>query len=144
MELSARLFHCARCERQVMVCSDCDRGQHYCSRECSGAARKKSLHAASHRYQSSKRGKHHHADRQRRYRTRLKKVTHQGSPQPPSHDVLPPERKEPEWQRLLSSALEEIRCHFCRRHCSHFLRSGFINRYLPTKPTPTLAWPRGP
>ena len=26
----ARLFVCARCKRQVLICSRCDRGQEYC------------------------------------------------------------------------------------------------------------------
>ena len=32
----ARLFLCARCQRQVRVCSRCDRGQQYCGARCSG------------------------------------------------------------------------------------------------------------
>lgn len=144
MEISARLFHCARCQRQVMICSHCDHGQLYCGPQCSGAARKESLHAASHRYQSSKKGKHRHANRQRRYRTRLKKVTHQGSPQPPPHDVLPPERRKPERLPSLSSAPEDIRCHFCHRRCSRFVRLGFLHQCLPARPAVTAAWPCGP
>ena len=32
----ARLFLCARCRRQVLICSRCDRGQQYCGARCSG------------------------------------------------------------------------------------------------------------
>ena len=31
----ARLFLCARCRRQVLICSVCDRGQQYCGARCS-------------------------------------------------------------------------------------------------------------
>jgi len=29
MQSSARLFNCARCRRQVVICSHCDRGNIY-------------------------------------------------------------------------------------------------------------------
>ena len=81
----ARLFLCARCRRQVLICSRCDRGQQYCGARCSGLARRESLRAAGRRYQHSRRGRHCHAERQRRYRhrcgedARAQKVTHHGS-----------------------------------------------------------------
>ena len=81
----ARLFLCARCRRQVLICSVCDRGQQYCNVRCSGLARDESLRAAGRRYQQSRRGRHCHAERQRRYRRRRREgacreiVTHQGS-----------------------------------------------------------------
>ena len=63
----ARLFLCARCRRQVLICSRCDRGQRYCGARCSGPARRESLRAAGRRYQHSRRGRHCRAERQRRY-----------------------------------------------------------------------------
>ena len=63
----ARLFLCARCRRQVLICSRCDRGQRYCGARCSGPARRESLRAAGRRYQQTRRGRHCHAERQRRY-----------------------------------------------------------------------------
>ena len=42
MARSARLFLCARCRDQVLLCSHCDRGQVYCSRACSVASRSRS------------------------------------------------------------------------------------------------------
>ena len=81
----ARLFLCARCQRQVLICSRCDRGQQYCAMGCAGLARGESLRAAGHRYQQTRRGQHCHAERQRRYRTRCREgasaeiVTHHGS-----------------------------------------------------------------
>ena len=61
-----RLFLCARCRRQVLICSRCDRGQQYCGARCSGPARRESLRAEGRRYQHSRRGRHCHAERQRR------------------------------------------------------------------------------
>ena len=34
MQSSARLFNCARCRRQVVICSHCDRGNRYCGKRC--------------------------------------------------------------------------------------------------------------
>lgn len=75
-----RYFLCARCRLQVLVCRSCDRGQIYCSSDCSVASRKESLRRASRTYQRSRLGARNHARRQRRYRARQKKVTHHGSP----------------------------------------------------------------
>ena len=68
----ARVFVCARCRRQVLICSRCDRGQQYCGARCSALARAESLRAAGRRYQQSRRGRHCHAERQRRYRYRCR------------------------------------------------------------------------
>ena len=76
---SARLFVCAGCRRQVLICSCCDRGQIYCAGNCAPYARRCSLRAAGRRYQTSRRGRLAHAVRARRYRARVKKVTHHGS-----------------------------------------------------------------
>ena len=94
----ARLFLCARCRRQVLICSRCDRGQHYCGARCSGLARRESLRGAGRRYQHSRRGRHCHAERQRRYRRRCRegacthKVTHHGSAGAPCDAELAPHR----------------------------------------------------
>ena len=40
---SHRLFNCARCRRQVRLCSPCDLGQRYCGRLCATEARRESL-----------------------------------------------------------------------------------------------------
>ena len=78
---TGRLFNCARCGRQVVICSRCDRGHRYC-KGCAPAARRGSRRAAGARYQHSRRGRLAHAERQHRYRARRQKVTHQGSPRP--------------------------------------------------------------
>jgi hypothetical protein len=94
---SARLFLCARCRTQVLLCRGCDRGQQYCSRACSGQARRERRREAAERYQESPRGRQLHAERSRRWRARQAAaststkalqsedaggVTHQGCPAP--------------------------------------------------------------
>lgn len=101
--ISGRLFVCARCHAQVVVCSVCDRGQRYCSRQCSAQARRASLREAGRRYQSGRAGRFAHARRARRYRQRqrhrpsspsssptpaAKIVTHQCSQEMDAGDVL--------------------------------------------------------
>ena len=136
----ARLFLCARCRRQVLICSRCDRGQRYCGARCSNPARRESLRAAGRRYQHSRRGRHCHAERQRRYRRRCRedaraqKVTHHGSAFAPCgaelarHQVAmreanPPMSPKPATKRArAASATSTMHCHFCARPVSEFVR----------------------
>ena len=90
MARSARLFLCARCRDQVLLCSHCDRGQQYCSRACASTSRRERRRDSAERYQSSRRGQLKHAARTARWRRRRRslrqggamcgtnKVTHQG------------------------------------------------------------------
>jgi len=105
----ARLFVCARCHAQVLVCSRCDRGQRYCTRACSRAARMDSQRDAARRYQRSRAGRLAHAARSRRWRQRQRDreqpcgeaaalnggvpqfVTHQGSVMQPGDAPLAPD-----------------------------------------------------
>lgn len=130
MENAARLYNCARCHRQVMICSGCDRGNIYCHEGCAQAARRVSLQAAGWRYQQTRHGRHKHAERQRRYRAARQKVTHQGSPDPSPHDPLPPVPKRPDGRRDVDGApmMAPMRCHFCGRECGPFLRIGPLHR----------------
>jgi hypothetical protein len=87
MERPARLFLCARCRDQVLLCSDCDRGNRYCSSACANQARDAAQREAARRYQCSHRGRLAHAARSRRWRRgrqceaqhEANNVTHQGS-----------------------------------------------------------------
>ena len=136
----ARLFLCARCRRQVLICSRCDRGQQYCGAGCSGLARRESRRAAGRRYQQSRRGRHCHAERQRRYRRRCRegtcreKVTHHGSASPArgaalarhrvamreaSPSMSPPSAPE---RARAASGTGAMHCHFCARPVSEFVR----------------------
>jgi hypothetical protein len=78
---------------QVVLCSQCDRGNRYCSRPCWRLSRDAARREAAQRYQSSRRGRLAHAGRSRRWRQRraaggvgdghgapgAQNVTHQGS-----------------------------------------------------------------
>ena len=130
MQSTARLFHCARCRRQVLICRHCDRGNRYCGPGCSEPARRESLKAAGGRYQSSRRGRFTHAARQRRYRASRPKVTHQGSPPALPHDSLSPESRALRRQHIdfpVGHAQGPC-CHFCKRPCSPFVRLDFLHR----------------
>ena len=74
MDCCARMFLCARCRDQVLVCSDCDRGQRYCTRACSSLARRSARRDAARRYQMSRGGRIVHAARSRRWRIRHHRV----------------------------------------------------------------------
>ena len=84
MDRTARLFLCACCRDQVLLCSHCDRGQLYCSRACSRVSRRERRRQTAQRYQSSRCGQLKHAARTARWRERrslrqhINKVTHQG------------------------------------------------------------------
>jgi ferredoxin len=65
-----RVYGCRRCGECVRVCSVCDRGQVFCAAECAKLSRRESLRRAGARYQSTRRGAHCHAARQRRWRQR--------------------------------------------------------------------------
>ena len=126
----ARLFLCARCQRQVLICSRYDRGQQYCGTLCSGLARGESLRGAGRRYQQSRRGRHCHAERQRRYRRRCRegacreKVTHQGSV---SLRCGAPLARHRVARREASPSMSPqpattMHCHFCARPVREFDR----------------------
>ena len=70
MNPSARLFNCARCHCQVIICRRCDRGQVYCAEGCADLARITSRRRAGKRYSTTRRGRHNNAERQRRFRVR--------------------------------------------------------------------------
>ncbi|MCF1457637.1 MAG: hypothetical protein LPH21_08760 [Shewanella sp.] len=126
MENTARLYHCARCRRQVTICSHCDRGNIYCGKSCAGLARGESQRSAGKRYQGTRRGRFKHAERQCRYRLRRKKVTHQGSALPPPDDPLTTRSKASAAPTTIED--EGICCHFCGRLCSPFLRLDYLHR----------------
>jgi len=92
MDRPARLYLCARCRVQVILCSRCDRGNRYCGRQCRHQAREQARRETAQRYQRSWHGRIAHAQRSRRWRQRqaardtvgatgvdAHNVTHQGS-----------------------------------------------------------------
>jgi len=151
MQSSARLFICAGCRAQVVICSHCDRGNRYCGPRCWQAARRQSQREAARRYQSTRRGRLCHAERQRRYRQRRKdKVTHQGSPPVLPDETLPAESKTRvrDCDGSATDVADGHQCHFCGRVCSPLLRQCFLHRH-PTReaiglPPPLSARNPGP
>lgn len=92
MNQPARLYLCARCRVQVILCSRCDRGNRYCGMQCRHQAREQARRETAQRYQRSWQGRIAHAQRSRRWRQRRAaldaacdtgveehNVTHQGS-----------------------------------------------------------------
>lgn len=144
MEKDVRLFNCARCQQQTMICTCCDRGNIYCSPECSQSARKERGRSAGRRYQNTHRGKRKHAARQRRYRQRQKeKVTHRSSPVSGANDLLSPELTKPAMGSM-AKMTSQIRCHFCHKHCSDFVRLGFMRGRTRVQTQNRTSWPLGP
>jgi hypothetical protein len=142
---SHRIFYCARCQEQIVICTRCDHGHRYCSDECSEAARKKSMREAGARYQSTDQGRQNHAARQARYEERQANLTHQGSSQVPGElrispratdvDVAHQEVKDVEETMRgpgLAPVPDPMRCHFCGRACGSFTRFGFLSQYRAT------------
>jgi hypothetical protein len=127
-----RLFLCARCRTQVLVCSCCDRGQIYCAGDCAREARSEAQRAAGRRYQASFRGRLNHATRSERWRVRQKNVTHRGSP-PPRDDLVLVDAAP---VTAMPAIVERFRglnappscCHWCGRRCPPLVRIDFLRR----------------
>jgi len=120
-----------RVSAQVLVCSRCDRGQIYCADGCAGEARRRAQRAAGRRYQKSYRGRVKHAVRTRRYRSRKKIVTHQGSPRQPPAGLLASSSVAATGEgapRRRSAPQSPWRCHCCGLRCAQFVRQGFLTR----------------
>ena len=149
---TGRLFLCARCQAQVLVCSHCDRGQRYCTNGCANITRRSRQREASSRYQQSRVGRHKHAARMHRWRMRrtaaAKIVTYHGSQVPPGSDVLavneslmaiPPDSQPtqpcqtPAFQSVVTRTntrtIESAplwHCHWCQSPCPALVRQGFL------------------
>ena len=137
MKNTARPFHCALCHLQVVLCRRCDHGNIYCSRCCGEKARRQSQRGAGRRYQNSRRGRHKHAQRQRRYRERRlcrppekqgggQKVTHH----PLTRGRLRPDVSETQTERRGTKPFGSerparvFRCHSCGRFCAQAVYPG--------------------
>lgn len=119
MNKTARLYYCVSCHRQTLICSECDRGNIYCSADCAIPARIQSTRRASQRYQKSHRGRIKHAARQQQYRARQnQKVTHQGSSKQADASPLNP----PDKPKKIG-----LHCHFCGNPVAEFVRSHYVN-----------------
>ena len=123
MDLPGRRYLCAACRTAVLICSHCDRGHRYCTTTCAEEARRHARRAAGNRYQASLRGRHAHAQRQRRYRARVQKVTHQGSPPASLPAQLTPEPTVP-------ALLPPWQCWRCRHALPEWVRQDFLRRRI--------------
>jgi hypothetical protein len=135
----ARLFLCARCQAQVLICSCCDRGQIYCAGGCAREVRHQAQRAAGRSYQASRRGRVNHAARARRWRARQKNLTHQGSPSRPPDDGVsvdatvtasePPVAPSSDVEAPSRGGNPPLgRCCWCGRRCPPFVRMDFLRR----------------
>lgn len=134
MKPSARLFYCARCHCQVVICRHCDRGNVYCPAGCAQIARIDSQRRAVRRYSKTRRGRHSNAERQRRFRALQRhpqeKVTHQGSLSVSVFALLLIASMRRERQRVHPPLRTEraLHCHVCHCECDPFLRRDFLRR----------------
>jgi len=123
MDLPGRRYLCVACHTAVLICSHCDRGHRYCSAGCANQARRRSVRAAGSRYQDSLPGRRAHAERQRRYRARQQKVTHQGSPPLAMADQLATEPMV----RVIPAPWH---CCRCRQSLPDAVRQDFLRRRI--------------
>lgn len=126
---SARLYQCARCQDQVLICSHCDRGNIYCAGDCSDLSRKEKLKEAQKRYEKTDKAKKAKAKRQQRYRQcKKRKATHQGSKITPLYDLLliELERLKKQLKKCHFTNCIHHCCHFCGAQCQEFIRLFFL------------------
>jgi len=137
MQNSPRLYLCARCGRQVLICRHCDHGNVYCAEVCAKAARKESVREAGRRYQRTIQGRKSRAKCNLRYRRNRIKKTHQGSPEMRGHALLTPAQTRVDFGSGTASAIPKQRCNpgrlayccqFCGHDCSEFVRTSFLRR----------------
>ena len=130
---SARLFLCALCRKQSVVCRSCDRGQRYCSKACSEIRRAQRKREANRRYAATRAGRHNNAKRQHEFRARQRAkkddvaeiVTGQGSAPDTPPDNLVRDRSD-SINEPNTHQPTDMRCHFCSRCCDPLLRSDFL------------------
>ena len=98
-------------------------------------------------YQTSKKGRIHHAARQRRYRARSayfeNKVTHTGSKALAFYDLLSTNHSD-EIQSYTPVSEERVYCSFCGKPCSKFVRQTFLRRILSNRKKKSSSWPSAP
>ena len=134
-EASCRMFLCARCRSQVLVCRRCDRGQLYCFGSCAQEARHDRQREARRRYQATPRGRALHAERSRRYRARRRCVTDQGPAIERKAGSLVALRAHAEvGEQSVSRKFAGYRlCHHCGRSASAFLRLSALRPEYPRR-----------
>lgn len=143
--MSQRMFCCSLCGALASICSSCDRGQVYCSADCSKKARAAAIRRVARRYQATKRGAANHAERQRRYRQReTAGVTHQGSTVKSRSSrcralvwivaglaALPPSTSASAQQPASSQPSSTLSCLSCRTSGDGYHRTVFLSGFDP-------------
>lgn len=128
MKPSSRLYYCALCHSQCLICSSCDRGQIYCGYQCAQFSRTKSKREAEKRYQNTSRGRMNHALRQARYRNRLlKKVTDHTST-PLALSALIKSVKNKTKNTSVKPSYPLFSCCYCHEPVSPWVRHGFLQQ----------------
>jgi hypothetical protein len=122
--ISCRMFLCGCCRTQVFVCRGCDRGQIYCIKTCARKVRADRQREARRRYQATPRGRALHAERNRRYRDRMRSVTDHGAPIERQGRSPPTSHGGAALSQPATSRKSRGRqlCHNCGRATSAFLR----------------------
>lgn len=126
MDTPGRRYRCARCGKEVLICSACDHGNRYCADGCAKIARSHSQKQAAQRYQASLKGRIKHAARQRCYMARKNKMTHQGSPPCTPDDLLASVPMVP----VEIASHDTAHCHFCKRVLVKFVRNDYLRRRI--------------
>jgi len=139
MKALGRLYNCALCHAQSMICQSCDRGHQYCSPHCAAIARRSHMKRAQHRYAVSHKGRLAAALRQRRFRARkrqlivpsepyskppdTKKVTHHSSATNAQPDSLPTQPHQRLWQPIFRRTRRQCagRTHYQCHRCGDWL-----------------------
>jgi hypothetical protein len=123
-EVSCRSFLCACCRRRVLVCRRCDRGQIYCVGTCAQEARRERQRNARRRYQTTPRGRAMHAERNRRYRARVRRVTDHGPAMEHETGLLGRSEGSVALREPSSAGMPSghNHCHHCGQSASPFLR----------------------
>lgn len=133
MELSSRLFYCALCNTQCIICSPCDYGQIYCSPDCSKSSRQKSCNEAEKRYQQTPKGKLNHALRQQRYRERQCKIVTDHTSQTPSECDPQSSINNKTDKSLVNQSKKSLLCCCCRKSVSNWIRHAFLKQTMQSR-----------
>ena len=135
---SARIYNCARCARQVMLCSHCDRGNIYCFEGCADVMREHSLKEAGKRYQDTLQGRINHARRQAEYRIRQALTAPDDTDPPQSVTHHGSEEGSPSASMEIDERRGEKRdcdmlyyCHCCGRAVDRYLRLEYLHHSPP-------------
>lgn len=145
---SDRTYICAWCQSEVRVCTQCDRGQRYCSANCRQQSRRACQRRASACYQSSRVGCINHARRQQQYRERKRQetqrqergpgaeqiVTQQGSQDTSAGDLLACEIELDEIKSQADAPASQLHCHWCGRAISGVRRLGWLRYAVQDEP----------